>query len=38
MVIERKVSLTGSINRTAGAARNSEDLNLIASLTVAAAI
>jgi phosphatidylserine/phosphatidylglycerophosphate/cardiolipin synthase-like enzyme len=29
MVIDRKVVLTGSMNWTAGAARNSEDLNLI---------
>ena len=37
MVIDRKVVLTGSMNWTAGAARNSEDLNLISSETVAAA-
>ena len=37
MVIDRKVVLTGSMNWTAGAARNSEDLNLITSEAVAAA-
>ena len=37
MVIDRKVTLTGSTNWTASAARNSEDLNLIASEAVAAA-
>ena len=37
MVIDRKVVLTGSMNWTAGAARNSEDLNLISSEAVAAA-
>jgi phosphatidylserine/phosphatidylglycerophosphate/cardiolipin synthase-like enzyme len=37
MVIDRKVVLTGSMNWTASAARNSEDANLIASEAVAAA-
>jgi phosphatidylserine/phosphatidylglycerophosphate/cardiolipin synthase-like enzyme len=37
IVIDRKVVLTGSMNWTASAARNSEDLNLISSETVAAA-
>jgi phosphatidylserine/phosphatidylglycerophosphate/cardiolipin synthase-like enzyme len=37
MVLDRKVVLTGSMNWTATAARNSEDLNLISSETVAAA-
>ena len=37
MVIDRKVVLTGSMNWTATAARNAEDLNLISSPTVAAA-
>jgi phosphatidylserine/phosphatidylglycerophosphate/cardiolipin synthase-like enzyme len=37
MVIDRKIVLTGSMNWTAGAARNSEDLNLISSEAVAAA-
>ena len=37
MVIDRKVVLTGSMNWTASAARNSEDLNLISSEAVAAA-
>jgi phosphatidylserine/phosphatidylglycerophosphate/cardiolipin synthase-like enzyme len=37
MVIDRKVVLTGSMNWTASVARNSEDLNLISSETVAAA-
>jgi phosphatidylserine/phosphatidylglycerophosphate/cardiolipin synthase-like enzyme len=37
MVIDRKVVLTGSMNWTAGAARNSDDINLISSETVAAA-
>jgi phosphatidylserine/phosphatidylglycerophosphate/cardiolipin synthase-like enzyme len=37
MVIDRKVVLTGSMNWTASAARNSEDLNLVASEEVAAA-
>jgi phosphatidylserine/phosphatidylglycerophosphate/cardiolipin synthase-like enzyme len=37
MVIDRKVVLTGSMNWTATAARNSEDLNLISSEAVAAA-
>jgi phosphatidylserine/phosphatidylglycerophosphate/cardiolipin synthase-like enzyme len=37
MVIDRKVVLTGSMNWTAGAARNAEDLNLISSEAVAAA-
>ena len=36
MVIDRKVVLTGSMNWTASAARNSEDLNLISSEAVAA--
>ena len=36
-MIDRKVVLTGSMNWTATAARNSEDLNLISSETVAAA-
>jgi len=37
IVIDRKVVLTGSMNWTASAARNSEDLNLISSEAVAAA-
>ena len=37
MTIDRKVVLTGSMNWTAGAARNSEDINLISSEAVAAA-
>ena len=37
MVIDRKVVLTGSMNWTTSAARNSEDLNLISSEAVAAA-
>jgi phosphatidylserine/phosphatidylglycerophosphate/cardiolipin synthase-like enzyme len=37
MVIDRKVVLTGSINWTASAARNSDDINLISSEAVAAA-
>jgi len=37
MVIDGKVTLTGSMNWTGGAASNSEDLNLIASPTIAAA-
>ena len=37
MVIDRKVVLTGSMNWTAGAARNSDDINLISSEAVAAA-
>ena len=37
MVIDRKVVLTGSMNWTASAARNSDNLNLISSETVAAA-
>lgn len=37
MVIDGKVTLVGSMNWSAGAARNSEDLNLIASSEVAAA-
>jgi phosphatidylserine/phosphatidylglycerophosphate/cardiolipin synthase-like enzyme len=37
MVIDGAVTLTGSINWTNGAARNSEDLDLVASETVAAA-
>lgn len=37
MVIDRKVTLMGSMNWTASGARNSEDMNLIASEAVAAA-
>jgi phosphatidylserine/phosphatidylglycerophosphate/cardiolipin synthase-like enzyme len=37
MVIDRKVVLTGSMNWTASAARNSDDINLIRSEAVAAA-
>jgi phosphatidylserine/phosphatidylglycerophosphate/cardiolipin synthase-like enzyme len=37
MVIDRKVTLTGSMNWTASAARNSDDINLVASEAVAAA-
>lgn len=37
MVIDSAVTLTGSMNWTNGAARNSEDLNLISSAAVAAA-
>jgi phosphatidylserine/phosphatidylglycerophosphate/cardiolipin synthase-like enzyme len=37
MVIDEAVTLTGSMNWTNGAARNSEDLNLISSPAVAAA-
>ena len=37
MVIDGKVTLTGSMNRTGGAALNSENLNLVASPTIAAA-
>jgi phosphatidylserine/phosphatidylglycerophosphate/cardiolipin synthase-like enzyme len=37
MVIDRKVTLTGSMNWTAGAARNSDDISLVASEAVAAA-
>jgi phosphatidylserine/phosphatidylglycerophosphate/cardiolipin synthase-like enzyme len=37
MVIDDQVTLVGSMNWTASAARNSEDLDLIASKTVAAA-
>lgn len=37
MVIDDKVTLTGSMNWTTSAVRNSEDLNLIASPTVATA-
>ena len=37
MVIDRKVVLTGLMNWTASASRNSEDLNLISSEAVAAA-
>jgi phosphatidylserine/phosphatidylglycerophosphate/cardiolipin synthase-like enzyme len=37
MVIDRKVVLTGSMNWTASAGQNSEDLNLISSEEVAAA-
>ena len=36
-MIDRKVVLTGLMNWTASAARNSEDLNLISSEAVAAA-
>ena len=37
MVIDGAVTLTGSMNWTLGAGANSEDLNLVSSLTVAAA-
>ena len=37
MIIDGKVTLTGSINWTGGAALNSENLNLVASPTIAAA-
>jgi phosphatidylserine/phosphatidylglycerophosphate/cardiolipin synthase-like enzyme len=37
MVIDSAVTLTGSMNWTSGATRNSEDLNLISSPEVAAA-
>jgi phosphatidylserine/phosphatidylglycerophosphate/cardiolipin synthase-like enzyme len=37
MVIDSQVTLTGSMNWTGGAAQNSENLNLIASKTIAAA-
>jgi phosphatidylserine/phosphatidylglycerophosphate/cardiolipin synthase-like enzyme len=37
MVIDGKVTLTGSMNWTGGAAYNSENLNLVASPTIAAA-
>jgi phosphatidylserine/phosphatidylglycerophosphate/cardiolipin synthase-like enzyme len=37
MVIDGAVTLTGSMNWTNGATRNSEDLNLISSPEVAAA-
>jgi len=37
MVIDAKVTLTGSMNWTGGAAYNSENLNLVASPTIAAA-
>jgi phosphatidylserine/phosphatidylglycerophosphate/cardiolipin synthase-like enzyme len=37
MVIDGKVTLTGSMNWTGGAAHNSENLNLVASTTIAAA-
>jgi phosphatidylserine/phosphatidylglycerophosphate/cardiolipin synthase-like enzyme len=37
MVIDGAVTLTGSMNWTNGAARNSEDLNLVSSAAVAAA-
>jgi phospholipase D len=37
MVIDGKVTLTGSMNWTGGAALNSENLNLVASPTIAAA-
>jgi phosphatidylserine/phosphatidylglycerophosphate/cardiolipin synthase-like enzyme len=36
MVIDGAVTLTGSMNRTRGAAANSEDLNLVSSPAVAA--
>jgi phosphatidylserine/phosphatidylglycerophosphate/cardiolipin synthase-like enzyme len=37
MIIDGKVTLTGSMNWTGGAALNSENLNLVASPTIAAA-
>jgi phospholipase D len=37
MVIDGRVTLTGSMNWTGGAAHNSENLNLVASPTIAAA-
>jgi phosphatidylserine/phosphatidylglycerophosphate/cardiolipin synthase-like enzyme len=37
MVIDSQVTLTGSMNWTGSAAHNSEDLNLVASKTIAAA-
>jgi phosphatidylserine/phosphatidylglycerophosphate/cardiolipin synthase-like enzyme len=37
MVIDSQVTLTGSMNWTGGAAQNSENLNLVASKTIAAA-
>jgi phosphatidylserine/phosphatidylglycerophosphate/cardiolipin synthase-like enzyme len=37
MVIDSQVTLTGSMNRTGGAAQNSENLNLVASKIIAAA-
>jgi phosphatidylserine/phosphatidylglycerophosphate/cardiolipin synthase-like enzyme len=37
MIIDGKVTLTGSMNWTGGAAYNSENLNLVASPTIAAA-
>jgi phosphatidylserine/phosphatidylglycerophosphate/cardiolipin synthase-like enzyme len=37
MIIDGKVTLTGSMNWTGGAAYNSENLNLVASPTMAAA-
>jgi phosphatidylserine/phosphatidylglycerophosphate/cardiolipin synthase-like enzyme len=37
MVIDGKVTLTGSMNWTGNAAHNSENLNLVASPTIAAA-
>jgi phosphatidylserine/phosphatidylglycerophosphate/cardiolipin synthase-like enzyme len=37
MIIDNAVTLTGSMNWTRGAARNSEDLNLVSSSEVAAA-
>jgi hypothetical protein len=37
MVIDNQVTLTGSMNWTGGAAQNSENLNLVASKTIAAA-
>jgi phosphatidylserine/phosphatidylglycerophosphate/cardiolipin synthase-like enzyme len=37
MVIDSQVTLTGSMNWSGGAAHNSENLNLVASKTVAAA-
>jgi phosphatidylserine/phosphatidylglycerophosphate/cardiolipin synthase-like enzyme len=37
MVIDDTITLMGSYNWTAGAAQNSEDLNLVSSPTIAAA-
>jgi phosphatidylserine/phosphatidylglycerophosphate/cardiolipin synthase-like enzyme len=37
MVIDNQVTLTGSMNRSVSAAHNSENLNLVASKTIAAA-
>jgi phosphatidylserine/phosphatidylglycerophosphate/cardiolipin synthase-like enzyme len=37
MIIDGNVTLTGSMNWTGGAAYNSENLNLVASSTIAAA-